>query len=60
MEKIWFRKEKVLELFDKIEKELKNKRKSLEKGFELDKKEWDISIEFDEFIKILNSNLNLN
>lgn len=50
-----FKKEKVLALFEKIKKELLTGRKTIEKGFELDLKEWEIKIEFDKIISILES-----
>ena len=50
-----FKKEKVLVLFEKIRKELLIGRKTIEKGFELDLKEWEIKIEFDKIISILES-----
>ena len=55
MNKYLFRKEKVLELFDKIEKKLIENKKNLEKGFKLDKDEWDTVIEFDKFISLIKS-----
>lgn len=55
MNKYLFRKEKVLELFGKIEKKLIDNKKNLEKGFKLDKDEWDTVIEFDKFINLIKS-----
>lgn len=50
-----FKKEKVLDLFGKIKKELLTGRKTIEKGFELDLKEWEIKIDFDKIISILDN-----
>lgn len=50
-----FKKEKVLDLFEKIKKELLTGRKTIEKGFELDLKEWEIKIDFDKIISILDN-----
>ena len=44
MNKYLFRKEKVLEIFGKIEKKLIDNKKNLEKGFKLYKDEWDTVI----------------
>lgn len=50
-----FKKEKVLDLFEKIKKELLTGKKTIEKGFELDLKEWEIKIDFDKIISILDN-----
>ena len=55
MNNYMFKKEKVLNLFDKIKEEFIKGKKVLEKGFELDLKEWDIKIEFEKVIQIIDN-----
>ena len=50
-----FKKEKALDLFEKIKKELLTGRKTIEKGFELDLKEWEFKVEFDKIISVLDN-----
>ena len=55
MNNYMFKKEKVLNLFDKIKEEFIKGKKVLEKGFDLDLKEWDIKIEFEKVIQIIDN-----
>lgn len=55
MNNYMFKKEKVLNLFDKIKEEFIKGKNVLEKGFELDLKEWDIKIEFEKVIQIIDN-----
>lgn len=50
-----FKKEKVLELFEKIKNELVKNKINLQKGFDLDFKEWEFEVEFDKLITIIDS-----
>ena len=50
-----FKKEKVLDLFEKIKNEFEVKKDTINKAFELDLKEWEIEIKIDEVIKIIDS-----
>lgn len=50
----FLKKEKALELIDKIEKNLiKNKKNNLQKAFDLDYKEWEIKISFEKLIELI-------
>lgn len=55
MNNYFFKKEKVIELLNKIQKDLKDKNKILKKAFELDYKEWEIKIENEKLIKIVEN-----
>ena len=55
MNNYMFKKEKVLNLFDKIKEEFIKGKNVLEKGFDLDLKEWDIKIEFEKVIQIIDN-----
>ena len=55
MDNYLFKKEKVLELFDKIKKELLIKKNMLQKGFDLDYKEWEYKIEFEKIISLIEN-----
>ena len=55
MNNYFFKQEKVIELLNKIQKDLKDKSKILKKAFELDYKEWEIRIESEKLIKILEN-----
>ena len=50
MNDFYFKKEKVLEIFDIIKNELKSNKKTLEKAFKLDYKEWEYDVDFDKII----------
>lgn len=49
----FLKKEKVIELIDKIEKNLIKNKKNLQKAFDLDYKEWEIKISFEKFIELI-------
>ena len=55
MNNYFFKKEKVIELLSKIQKDLKDKSKILNKAFELDDKEWEIKIQTEKLIKIVEN-----
>lgn len=55
MNNYFFKKEKVIELLNKIQKDLKEKKKILNKAFELDYKEWEIKVETEKLIKIVEN-----
>ena len=55
MNDFYFKKEKVLEIFDIIKNELKSNKKTLEKAFKLDYKEWEYEIDFDRIINQIDS-----
>lgn len=55
MNNYFFKQEKVIELLNKIQKDLKDKNKILKKAFELDYKEWEIRIESEKLIKIVEN-----
>lgn len=55
MNNYFFKKEKVIELLNKIQKDIKDKSKILTKSFDLDYKEWEIKIESEKFIKIIEN-----
>ena len=55
MNSYYFKKEKVIELINKIEEAIKNKKEVLEKAFLIDYKNWEIKLELDMFFKILAS-----
>lgn len=55
MNNYFFKQEKVIELLNKIQKDLKDKNKILKKAFELDYKEWEIRIENEKLIKIVEN-----
>ena len=55
MNNYFFKKEKVIELLNKIQKDLKDKSKILDKAFELDYKEWEIKVEKEKLIKIVEN-----
>lgn len=55
MNNYFFKREKVIELLDKIQKDLKDKNKILKKAFDLDYKEWEIKIDTEKFIKIVEN-----
>ena len=53
MNNYFFKKEEVIGLLNKIQKDLKDKNKILNKAFELDYKEWEIKIQIEKLIKIV-------
>lgn len=55
MNSYYFKKEKVIELINKIEEAIKNKKEVLEKAFLIDYKNWEIKLELDMLFKILDS-----
>lgn len=55
MNNYYFKKEKTVELLNNIKKEMINNKKSLEKAFELDYKEWDIQIDFEKLMVIIDN-----
>lgn len=55
MNSYYFKKEKVIDLINKIEVGIKNKKEALEKAFLIDYKNWEIKLELDMFFKILAS-----
>lgn len=55
MNSYYFKKEKVIDLINKIEAGIKNKKEALEKAFLIDYKNWEIKLELDMFFKILAS-----
>lgn len=55
MENYYFNKEKVVELLNKIQKELQEKSKSLEKIFKLDYEKWEINIEFEKLNNLIEN-----
>ena len=54
MNNYYFKKEKVIELLEEIRKGLLSDKKILDKGFELDLKEWEYKVDFDIYLKILD------
>lgn len=50
-----FKKEKVIELLNLIQKDLKDKSKILSKAFNADFEKWEIKIEVEDLIKIINN-----
>lgn len=55
MSNYFFKKEKVLELLNKIQKDLKNKKHIIQKAFDLDYKKWETKIEIEQLIKIIDN-----
>lgn len=55
MNNYFFKQEKVIELLSKIQKDLKEKSKILNKAFELDYKEWEIKIQIEKLTKIIEN-----
>ena len=55
MNNYFFKKEEVIGLLNKIQKDLKDKNKILNKAFELDYKEWEIKIQIEKLIKIVEN-----
>lgn len=53
MNSFCFKKEKVIEIFDKIKNDLKQKNEILKEAFDLDKKEWEYSPKIEELISII-------
>lgn len=54
MNDFYFKEEKVLELLKQIQKNIIEKKKTLEKAFDLDYKEWEFKVETEKLIKIIN------
>lgn len=55
MNNYFFKKEKVLELLNQIQKDLNSKKQIIQKAFEIDYKKWEIKLEIDNFIKIIEN-----
>ena len=53
MNSFCFKKEKVIEIFDKIKNDLKQKNEILKEAFDLDKKEWEYCPKIEELISII-------
>lgn len=51
----FFKKEKVIELLNKIQNELELKSRSLNKAFESDYKKWEVKIEVEQLLKIIQN-----
>lgn len=55
MSNYFFKKEKVLELLNQIQKDLMSKKQIIQKAFDLDYKKWEIKLEIDQLIKIIEN-----
>ncbi|MBR3697425.1 MAG: hypothetical protein IKM97_04080 [Clostridia bacterium] len=53
MNSFYFRKDKIDELFNIIKKELMVNRKNIEKAFELDYREWEYEVNFEQILSII-------
>lgn len=54
MNNYYFKKQKTIELLEKIKNELIKNRKNIEKAFKLDFKEWEVEIDFEKIISIID------
>lgn len=54
MNDFYFKREKVLELFKKVKRNIIENQKILEKAFDLDYKEWEFKVEIDRLLEIVN------
>ena len=55
MNNYFFKKEKVLELLNQIQKDLTSKKQIIQKAFDLDYKKWEVKIELEQLIKIVEN-----
>ncbi len=55
MSNYFFKEDKVLELLNQIQKDLKGKKQIIQKAFDLDYKEWEIKIDIEQLIKIVDN-----
>ena len=55
MNNYFFKQEKVIELLSKIQKDLKEKKKVLNKAFEIDYKEWEIKVEIEKLLNVVEN-----
>lgn len=55
MSNYFFKEEKVLELLNQIQRDLKNKKQTIQKAFDIDYKKWEVKLEIEILSKIIDN-----